>query len=160
MTNPLLTMEGLPPFSQIRPEHVKPAIEQAIADCKQRIVDVLQQSDSYTWDSLVAPLEEVDDKLSRIWSPVSHMNSVVNSDELRAAHDGCLPLLSEYQTFVGQHEGLYQAFQQLAASDEYPRRHKTLFHWHWSAVLRGSPNQFPTCGSAPAVVRASLGLMR
>ena len=121
MTNPLLTMEGLPPFSQIRPEHVKPAIEQAIADCKQRIVDVLQQSDSYTWDSLVAPLEEVDDKLSRIWSPVSHMNSVVNSDELRAAHDGCLPLLSEYQTFVGQHAGLFAAFTQLAQSDEFAR---------------------------------------
>ena len=121
MTNPLLTMEGLPPFSQIRPEHVKPAIEQAIADCKQRIADVLQQSDSYTWDSLVAPLEEVDDKLSRIWSPVSHMNSVVNSDELRAAHDGCLPLLSEYQTFVGQHAGLFAAFTQLAQSDEFAR---------------------------------------
>jgi len=114
-------MDGLPPFSQIKPEHVKPAIEQAIADCKARIAEVLKQTEPQTWDSLVAPLEEVDDRLGRIWSPVSHLNSVVNSNELREAHDGCLPLLSEYQTFVGQHEGLYQAFQQLAASDEYPR---------------------------------------
>ena len=121
MTNPLLSMDGLPPFSQIKPEHVKPAIEQAIADCKERIAEVLKQTEPQTWDSLVAPLEEVDDRLGRIWSPVSHLNSVVNSNELREAHDGCLPLLSEYQTFVGQHEGLYQAFQQLAASDEYPR---------------------------------------
>ena len=121
MTNPLLSMDGLPPFSQIKPEHVKPAIEQAIADCKARIAEVLKQTEPQTWDSLVAPLEEVDDRLGRIWSPVSHLNSVVNSNELREAHDGCLPLLSEYQTFVGQHEGLYQAFQQLAASDEYPR---------------------------------------
>ena len=121
MTNPLLSMDGLPPFSQIKPEHVKPAIEQAIADCKARIAEVLKQTEPQTWDSLVAPLEEVDDRLGRIWSPVSHLNSVVNSTELREAHDGCLPLLSEYQTFVGQHEGLYQAFQQLAASDEYPR---------------------------------------
>ena len=121
MSNPLLSMEGLPSFSQIKPEHVKPAIEQAIADCKARIAEVLKQSEPQTWDSLVAPLEEVDDRLGRIWSPVSHLNSVLNSAELREAHDGCLPLLSEYQTFVGQHEGLYQAFQQLAASDEYPR---------------------------------------
>ncbi len=121
MTNPLLSMDGLPPFSQIKPEHVKPAIEQAIADCKARIAEVLKQTEPQTWDSLVAPLEEVDDRLGRIWSPVSHLNSVVNSNELREAHDSCLPLLSEYQTFVGQHEGLYQAFQQLAASDEYPR---------------------------------------
>lgn len=121
MSNPLLSMEGLPSFSQIKPEHVKPAIEQAIADCKARIAEVLKQPEPRTWDSLVAPLEEVDDRLGRIWSPVSHLNSVLNSAELREAHDGCLPLLSEYQTFVGQHEGLYQAFQQLAASDEYPR---------------------------------------
>ncbi|MBP8172385.1 MAG: oligopeptidase A [Aeromonadaceae bacterium] len=121
MTNPLLTMKGLPPFSQIRPEHVKPAVEVAIADCKQRIHDVLQQSEPFTWDNLVAPLEEVDDRLSRIWSPVSHMNSVVNSEELRAAHDACLPLLSEYQTFVGQHAGLFNAFTQLAGSDEFAR---------------------------------------
>jgi len=121
MSNPLLSMEGLPSFSQIKPEHVKPAIEQAIADCKARIAEVLKRSEPQTWDSLVAPLEEVDDRLGRIWSPVSHLNSVLNSAELREAHDGCLPLLSEYQTFVGQHEGLYQAFQQLAASDEYPR---------------------------------------
>ena len=121
MSNPLLSMDGLPPFSQIKPEHVRPAIEQAIADCKARIAEVLKQSEPQTWDSLVAPLEEVDDRLGRIWSPVSHLNSVVNSAELREAHDGCLPLLSEYQTFVGQHEGLYQAFQQLAASDEFPR---------------------------------------
>ena len=121
MSNPLLSMDGLPPFSQIKPEHVRPAIEQAIADCKARIAEVLKQSEPLTWDSLVAPLEEVDDRLGRIWSPVSHLNSVVNSTELREAHDGCLPLLSEFQTFVGQHEGLYQAFQQLAASDEFPR---------------------------------------
>ena len=121
MSNPLLSMDGLPPFSQIKPEHVRPAIEQAIADCKARIAEVLKQSEPQTWDSLVAPLEEVDDRLGRIWSPVSHLNSVVNSAELREAHDGCLPLLSEYQTFVGQHEGLYQAYQQLAASDEFPR---------------------------------------
>ena len=48
-----------------------PAIEQAIADCKQRIADVLKLQEPYTWDNLVAPLEEVDDRLSRIWSPVS-----------------------------------------------------------------------------------------
>jgi oligopeptidase A len=121
MPNPLLTMDSLPPFSQIQPEHVKPAVEQAIADCKQRIQDVLRQSGPYTWDNLVAPLEETDDRLSRIWSPVSHMNSVVNSDALREAHDACLPLLSEYHTFVGQHAGLYAAFSQLADSEEFGR---------------------------------------
>ena len=121
MTNPLLTMDSLPPFSQIQPEQVQPAVTQAIADCKQKISDVLALRDPHTWDSLIAPLEEVNDRLSRIWSPVSHLNAVLNSEALREAHDACLPLLSEFQTYVGQHEGLYQAYLALSQSDDFPR---------------------------------------
>ncbi|MCF3097949.1 oligopeptidase A [Aeromonas australiensis] len=121
MNNPLLTMDSLPPFSQIKPEQVQPAVVQAIADCKQKICDVLARRDPHTWDSLIAPLEEVNDRLSRVWSPVSHLNSVLNSEALREAHDACLPLLSEFQTYVGQHEGLYQAYLALAESDDFPR---------------------------------------
>lgn len=120
MTNPLQTMDSLPPFSQIQPDQVQPAVTQAIADCKQKISDVLAQREPHTWDSLIAPLEEVNDRLSRIWSPVSHLNSVLNSEALREAHDACLPLLSEFQTYVGQHEGLYQAYLALSESDDFP----------------------------------------
>lgn len=119
MNNPLLTMDSLPPFSQIQPDQVQAAVTQAIADCKQKIEDVLAQRDPHTWDSLIAPLEEVNDRLSRVWSPVSHLNAVQNSEALRAAHDACLPLLSEFQTYVGQHEGLYQAYLALSESDDF-----------------------------------------
>ncbi|MGL5290247.1 MAG: oligopeptidase A, partial [Aeromonas sp.] len=120
MNNPLLTMDSLPPFSQIKPEQVQPAVMQAIAESKQKIADVLAQDDPHTWDSLIAPLEEVNDRLARIWSPVSHLNSVLSCEALRAAHDACLPQLSEFQTYVGQHEGLYQAYLALSQSDDFP----------------------------------------
>jgi len=119
MSNPLLSFTDLPPFSEIKPEHVKPAVEQAIADCRAKIEQVLEGDTSPTWDSVVAPIEEVDDRLSRIWSPVSHMNSVVNSDELRDAYESCLPLLSEYGTWVGQHKGLFEAYKALKADDSF-----------------------------------------
>ncbi|MEW6990503.1 oligopeptidase A [Colwelliaceae bacterium 6441] len=118
MSNPLLSQTHLPKFSLIKPEHIKPAVEKAIADCKKTIEEVLSQ-DHYTWDNLIAPTDEVDDILGKLWSPVSHMNSVVNSDELREAYESCLPLLSEYGTFVGQHQELYNAYQKLAESHEY-----------------------------------------
>lgn len=121
MTNPLLTMDGLPPFSQIKPEHVKPAVEHAIADCKKRVETVLARNEEFTWDNLVAPLEEVNDHLSRIWSPVSHLNSVMNSEELRQAYESCLPLLSEYHTWMGQHQGLFEAYQSLADRDDFKK---------------------------------------
>jgi len=118
MSNPLLTASDLPSFSQIKPEHIKPAVEHAITACKKVIANVLEEK-TFTWANLVMPIDEADDTLSKLWSPVSHMNSVVNSDELRDAYESCLPLLSEYGTFVGQHQGLYLAYQQFAECEEY-----------------------------------------
>ncbi|NMH64976.1 oligopeptidase A [Shewanella salipaludis] len=118
MSNPLLVPAELPPFSQIKPEHIQPAVEQALAKCRAKIEEVLT-AEVPSWDNLVAPLEQVDDELSQIWSPVSHMNSVLSTDAWRAAHDACLPLLSEYGTYVGQHQGLYQAYKALRAADEF-----------------------------------------
>ncbi|WP_372383696.1 oligopeptidase A [Vibrio sp. BS-M-Sm-2] len=119
MSNPLLTFTDLPPFSQIKPEHVKPAVEQVIEACRNKIEQVLEGNTSPSWDNLVAPIEEVDDRLGRIWSPVSHMNSVVNSDELREAYESCLPVLSEYGTWVGQHKDLFEAYKAIKASEAF-----------------------------------------
>ncbi|MDN7138221.1 oligopeptidase A [Pseudidiomarina sp. 1APP75-27a] len=116
--NPLLSEYRLPPFEEIKPEHIVPAIEARIAACKATIEKVLEQKD-FSWKGLVAPLEDQDDLLERSWSPVAHLNAVVSSVELREAHDTCLPMLSDYGTFVGQHQGLFKAFQALKASDDY-----------------------------------------
>lgn len=121
MTNPLLQPTSLPQFSKIKPEHIKPAVEQAIEQCKTKIAEVLTNNTEFTWANLVAPIDEVDDVLGKLWSPISHMNSVVSSDKLRDAYESCLPLLSEYGTFVGQHAGLFAAYQQLSESDAFKK---------------------------------------
>lgn len=109
MSNPLLNIQGLPPFSQIKPEHIRPAVEKLIQDCRNTIEQVLKQP-HFTWENFILPLTETNDRLNRAWSPVSHLNSVKNSTELREAYQTCLPLLSEYSTWVGQHKGLYNAY--------------------------------------------------
>ncbi len=119
MPNPLLEMNGLPPFQAIRPEHVEPAIDVILSENRERVEALLDATDRYTWDNLVGPLEALDDRLNRAWSPVSHMNSVVNSEALRQAYNACLPRLSAYATDMGQNERLYNAFHQIADGDEY-----------------------------------------
>src|SRR5690554_3908586 len=116
--NPLLVDAELPAFSRIKPEHVRPAIEQILQQCRN-VVEATAKITEHSWDTLIIPLEQADDKLSKAWSPVSHMNSVISSDALREAHDACLPLLSDYGTFVGQHEGLYRAYKNYADSAEF-----------------------------------------
>ncbi len=119
MTTPAIEqVDGLPLFSGIVPQDIKPAIEKAIEHCKATIDEVVESND-FSYANVVAKIEEADDRLGKMWSPVSHMNSVVSSDELREAHDACLPLLSEYGTWVGQHEGLFNAYKSLKESDEF-----------------------------------------
>ncbi|PPK77857.1 oligopeptidase A [Methylobacter tundripaludum] len=119
MNNPLLANSTLPMFSQIKPEHIVPAIDQLLAEARSAVEQHLQATQHYTWKNLIEPLEDVDDKLNKAWSPVSHMNSVVNSDELRDAYNACLPKLSAYSTEMGQNEALFKAYRFIADSDEF-----------------------------------------
>lgn len=118
MSNPLLNSTGLPKFSQIQPEHIQPAISQLIQNCRETI-DQVAQIENPTWENFYLPQAMAGDKLSRAWSPVGHLNAVKNSPSLREAYQACLPLLSEYSTWVGQHQGLYQGYVKLKSSPEF-----------------------------------------
>jgi oligopeptidase A len=119
MSNPLLANTELPLFSQIQPEHVVPAIDQLLAEARATVESCLNAADRYTWKNLIEPIENAEDRINKAWSPVSHMNSVVNSDELREAYNACLPKLSAYSTEMGQNEALFKAYKSIAESDEY-----------------------------------------
>ena len=119
--NPLLERHTLPPFGAIQPDHVVPAIEQ-ILDENRAAIDKLAEraaQEPPTWESLAAPLEELNDRLSQAWSPVSHLNGTMNTPALREAYQACLAKLSEYGTWLGQHEGLFRAYQALQESPAY-----------------------------------------
>jgi len=118
MSNPLLAMTGLPPFSHIQAQHVEPAIDQVLADNRALVQKLLAEIKNPRWDNFVQPLEEADDRLSRIWAPVSHMNSVVNSDALREAYNACLPKISDYATEMGQNEDLFHAYDSIKKNAE------------------------------------------
>ena len=117
MNNPLLQDFDLPPFSQIEPEHVEPAVDALLAENRAHIDQLLDELSAPTWETLVEPLERWDNRLDRAWSPVSHLNAVRNSDALRDAYGACLPKLSAYSTELGQNERLFQAYEALADGD-------------------------------------------
>lgn len=115
--NPLLQDFDLPPYSLILPEHVEPAVDQILADSRAAIAKLLEQQQANpSWDGLVLALDELGARLGRTWSPVSHLNAVCNSPELRAAYEACLPKLSEYWTEMGQNKPLFDAYDALAKS--------------------------------------------
>ncbi len=119
--NPLLAQEALPAFGRIKPEHIEPAIDYLLQDNRERIAALLEQNREYRWDNTLQPLEELDDRLNRAWSPASHLHSVADNEALRLAYNNCLPKLSDYATDMGQNEDLFHAYQHIADSEEYPR---------------------------------------
>lgn len=114
--NPLLQQFDLPPYSEIRPEHVEPAVDTILGDNRVAIQELLSRpAESLDWQTLVVGLDELNDRLARAWGPVGHLNSVCNSPELRTAYEACLPKLSAYYTELGQNRALFEAYQALAS---------------------------------------------
>jgi oligopeptidase A len=116
MENPLLGQEPLPPFALIRPEHVEPGVRELLERSRARIGQ-LESLGKPTFATVIEPLEELQHQVSRTWSPVSHLNAVLNSDALRAGYNACLPLLSAYQTDLAQSESLYLAYRTIAEEE-------------------------------------------
>lgn len=112
MTNPLLDFSSLPAFDRIRPEHALPALTEVLADNRARMAQLLAQPDP-TFESLVAPMEELGHRLARVWSPIGHLNAVANSDAMREAYNACIPLLTAYSSELGQNATLCAAYRQV-----------------------------------------------
>jgi oligopeptidase A len=120
-TNPLLASDALPSFSAVKPEHVEPALQEVLAANRRRIDELLEAAANRDtdFDADIRPLEELADRLHRVWSPVSHLHAVVNEPELREAYNACLPELARYQTEVGHNAALYELYRRVAdALDE------------------------------------------
>ena len=117
-TNPLLSHADLPAFSDIKPAQVTSALDQVLQTNRQWLEQTLANNTGFTWNNLVTPLNEAGNRLERMWSPVSHMNAVVNTDELRKAYNANLPKLSDYQTEIGQNEVLYNAIKSLRETEQ------------------------------------------
>lgn len=115
--NPLLDIGKLPLFSQIKPEHITPALDVVLQENRDWLAKTLASGSHFAWDSLIAPLNEAGNRLDRAWSPVSHLNAVVNTDELRKEYNANLPRLSDYHTELGQNEQLYNAIRFIREQD-------------------------------------------
>ncbi len=113
MSNPLLDTSSLPRFGEIRPEHVMPAVRKVIADNRARLDELLRTNESPDFDDIVVPVELMDHELGRVWSPVSHLQSVLGSADWREAFKEALPLLTEYGTELSHNAALQRAYAQV-----------------------------------------------
>ena len=114
-----IDIDQLPKFSQFDVSRIEATIDKILGKNRDELEALLKKN--IDWPEFIHSLALMDNRLSRAWSPVRHLNSVMNSDELREAHDRCIPKLSAYSTDMAQNEKLYQRYQSVANSDQYKK---------------------------------------
>ncbi len=117
--NPLLDFSGLARFDAITPAHVTPAIDELLRECRQAVERALDPRNEASWDSVVEPLDDATERLSRAWGAVSHLNAVVDTPELREQYNANLPKLTAFWTELSQNEALYARYKALAARPDF-----------------------------------------
>lgn len=117
--NPLLSYDGLPPFSRFRAEQIEPSVDAVLAANRARLQQLTRDGTVPTWDSFAEVLESLDERLHHVWSPAAHLNAVMNSPEIRAAYNACLPKLSDYDTELGQNVALQKNYAALKSGADW-----------------------------------------
>lgn len=111
--NPLLDFSGLPRFADIRTEHIEEAVRQLLADGRSVIDSVSQNQAAPTWDNFIQPVDDANERISRAWGQVSHLNAVMNNPALREVYNACLPVITQYFGELEQNEVLFGKCRQL-----------------------------------------------
>jgi oligopeptidase A len=118
-TNPLLDFRGLARFDAIRPAHVTPAVDTLLAECRVAVANVTDRARAATWNSIVEPLEDAMERLSRAWGNVSYLNAVMDTPDLREQYNANLPKLTSFWTELSQNEALFARYKELAAQEDF-----------------------------------------
>jgi oligopeptidase A len=136
---------GLPHFSTINVTDFRTHLELMLKSHLEQINSLLQKKHEYTWENLIYPLDDLADSLEHLWSPMSHLHSVMDTPLLRACYDSCLPLLSAYESTIGHNLKLYEAIKSINQQSLDPAQKKiiadTLLDFELSGVALPKENK-------------------
>ena len=143
--NPLLLVDGLPSFAEIRPEHVGPAIDSLLADAEAALELAVSDAVPAEYEALSLALDVPVERLMRAWGHISHLQGVVDTPALRATHAENLPRVIDFSTRLGSDARLYAKYKAIAAGRGgqklTPAQHKALADALRDFVLGGAELQ-------------------
>jgi len=120
--NPLMTFgRGIAAYSEVKPEHIAPAIEYLLKHAQDAVDVAVNPSTPPTWDALAEPLEDATESFGRSWGVISHLNSVADTPELRAAYGEMLPKVTAFFSSLGQNLDLYKKFKELSKAPDFAK---------------------------------------
>ena len=122
LQNPLITFgRGIPAYAEVKPEHIDSAISYLLKAAEAAVDKATDANTPCTWDALAEPLEDATESLGRSWSVISHLNSVADTPELRAAYGEMLPQVTAFFSSLSQNLALYDKFKVIQSSSEFSK---------------------------------------
>lgn len=109
---------NLPEFSKIDLSKVEKQLDELLSASDKKIAE-LEKVSNPDWDNFLFELDQIVDEIQRFYSPVRHLNAVVNNDEIRKVHNACLPKLTAWYTELGQNRALYKHTRTIAESEAF-----------------------------------------
>jgi len=138
MSNPLLDFAGLPAFDRIAPEHVAPAVDALLARADAALDAVTAPDFPARWDAIARVLDVATEELGRAWGAVSHLSSVADTPELRAAYNAALPRVTDFWTRLGADEHLYAKYKAIDPASLNPEQKQAWKNAVRNFVLSGA----------------------
>jgi len=109
----------LPLFEQINEKHITPALHKVIKENRLTIKNLESSQEDPNWQNFVSLLQKSNEKLSRVWSQINHLNSVVNNEELRLIYNKNLNKITKYHSELSQNKLIYKKFIKIKSSKHY-----------------------------------------
>ena len=120
--NPLIAFgRGICDYSKVQPSDIEPAIDFLLKQAEQAVARAVDPKTPASWNDLLEPLEDATESLSRSWGVISHLNSVADTPELRAAYGEMMPKVTAFFASLGQNLALYQRFKELSQSAAFAK---------------------------------------
>ncbi len=138
MNNPLLDFSGLPLFDRIKPEHVGPAMDELLKNADAALEQVTAADFPASWSEISRVLDVATERFGRAWGAVSHLNSVADTPELRAAYNAALPQVTEFSTRLGADERLYAKYKAIDVASLNPEQRQAHKNAIRNFVLSGA----------------------
>ncbi len=84
---------------------------------KQQIKELLAIQDK-TYTNFVKPLEMMEEYLEHFFTPLSHLNSVNNTEQTQKVYAESLPIITQYSTELSQNIEIYKAYKTILEKEK------------------------------------------
>ena len=94
----------------------------ALLNHQRETINNITTNDEISYEKVLKPLQDLDEELGLFFTPLSHLNSVMNSEETQKAYEESIPLLSKFSSEIAQNEALFKKIETIKANSDEAKK--------------------------------------